>query len=196
VTIFLAGVPASGLFDNVNGLPAHPLIVHGALGLIMLASIGGVLSVVPRWRGWLLPASAVVSVLAAASAVAAGASGESLQHRLAQTDLIRAHAEAGEMSRNVALLLMVVVVAWWAVERSLARSGAGARVFVGVDGPGAAVRPAAAPSRLRTVALVLAGLTVVVSLASAGALAVAGDRGARAVWQNTPTQSASGQGEG
>lgn len=164
----------SGLLDTFNGLPAHPLIVHGAIGLVLVAALGGLLSLVPRWRTWMLPASAAVSVLAALSTIFATESGESLEHRVARSDLIEQHAEWGERTRTAAVVLAVLLVAWWAVERAMRRASA-------------------VPGRLRMGSLALGAATAVVAVIAAGALMVTGDQGAKAVWQNTPPASSSGE---
>src|SRR5689334_10365731 len=92
----------AGLFDTVEGLPAHPLVVHAALGLVLVSALGGLVSLVPRWRPWALPTSAVLGVLAALSTIVATESGESLEHQLGHSELIEQHAEAGEHSRTIA----------------------------------------------------------------------------------------------
>lgn len=170
-------VPA-GLFDSIGGLPAHPLIVHGAIGLVAVAALGGVLSLVPRWRSWMLPSTAVLSAIAAVFTVLATESGESLEHRVARSNLIEEHSEWGERTRTAALLLTLLLAAWWWVERSARRASAG---------PGAGAR---------RVALALGAATAVVAVLSVGALVVTGDQGARAVWGNTPAASSSGEAAG
>ena len=71
------------MFNEVFGLPAHPLIVHGAvvLGpLLCLAAVG--YAVLPRYRvqlGWL---AAVLAVLAPLTTYAATLSGEELEERV------------------------------------------------------------------------------------------------------------------
>ena len=168
---------SAGLFDTFNGLPAHPLIVHGAVGLVLVAALGGLASLVPRWRSWMLPTTAVISVLALISAVAATQSGESLEGRVAHSPLIEDHAEWGERTRAAALLLMILLIAWWAVERAMRRS--------------------AQPSgKLRTGSLALGALTALVAVATAGARFVTGDQGAKAVWEDTPAATSSGEAVG
>ena len=78
------------------GLPAHPLVVHGAVVLVPLAALVTVLVVlVPRWR----PTLAVVAGLAVAAFVVvwlATGSGDALEHQVDKTELVHEHAEMGE----------------------------------------------------------------------------------------------------
>jgi uncharacterized membrane protein len=206
----VSGPAHSGLFDTFNGLPAHPLIVHGAIGLVLLAAIGGVVSLVPRWRSWMLPTTAVVSVLGAISALVATESGEALERRVPHSDLIEAHAEAGEATRTLSLVLAVLLIAWWAVDRAVRRASVSVERADGADGnDGSDVRDGfggrvatasrtSAEVQARTVApalrigsILLAAATFLASLAVASMLYLTGDRGAQSVWGNLPAAPAS-----
>jgi hypothetical protein len=168
---------------------------------VLLAAIGGIGSTVPRWRSWMLPTTAVVSVLGLVSAVFATESGEGLEHRLVQSDLIEAHAEAGEATRTLSFVLAVLVIGWWLVERALHRAAAqpAAVSDPGPDGAGgglatrtrASAAPRTAPAGLRIGSIVLAVATVLASLATAYMLYLTGDRGAKAVWGELPAAPSS-----
>ncbi|MEV6980189.1 DUF2231 domain-containing protein [Sphaerisporangium sp. NPDC051017] len=71
------------MFDEVLGLPAHPLIIHTAVIFIPLLAVGSVVyGVVPRWRPVLGWAVVVLAVAAPVTAFAARESGEAFQARL------------------------------------------------------------------------------------------------------------------
>jgi len=40
------------VFDEINGLPVHPLVVHAAVVLVPLAGLLGVLFAIPPTRQW------------------------------------------------------------------------------------------------------------------------------------------------
>ncbi|MFC6084803.1 hypothetical protein [Sphaerisporangium aureirubrum] len=70
------------MFEDVFGLPAHPLIVHTAVIFIPLLAVGAVVfGVVPRVRPQLGWAVALLSVVAPIAAFAAKASGEAFIDR-------------------------------------------------------------------------------------------------------------------
>ncbi|MGI8987809.1 MAG: DUF2231 domain-containing protein [Nocardioidaceae bacterium] len=104
------------MFDTINGLPLHPLVVHAAVVLIPLSGVLGVLYAVPRTRAWARWALPVVSVLALGSAFVATQSGQALQGALgfdgANSEstaavLVERHSELGSQ-----LLLIMVAYTW------------------------------------------------------------------------------------
>ncbi len=145
------------MFDTVNGLPWHPLVVHSVVVLLPLAAVAGVLVALrPSWRRHaraLLVVDAVVLVLA----WVATQSGEALQARLeglAQAPVAQEHAQQGGL------------VPWFALG-VLASAG-----LVEV----ARRRPALVP-----VSIVAAAVTGVAAIAW---VVVTGDSGASAVWRD------------
>ena len=82
------------MFDLVNGLPIHPLVVHAFVVLLPLACLGTIALVVrPAWRR---PYGLLVVAVAALSAVlipVATSSGEALESHVGEPG---AHAELGE----------------------------------------------------------------------------------------------------
>ncbi len=61
--------PVTGLVPSlleVNGIPAHPLVVHAAVVFISLAVLGALVYLVPRWREWVRWPLVVVALLALA----------------------------------------------------------------------------------------------------------------------------------
>src|SRR4051794_2735752 len=110
---------------EVFGLPLHPLVVHAAVVLIPLASLGALLVV--AWGklrdryGWLTVAFAVA---AAGSAIVAKLSGEALRTSLGVGKLVAAHESFGELVPYPAVALAVAlpaalllkgrsVAGWW-----------------------------------------------------------------------------------
>jgi hypothetical protein len=104
------------VFDQINGLPVHVLVVHAAVVFVPLLALGAIVyGLVPRWRtrvGWAVVLLAVVAPLAS---LAAKLSGEELQNRLlAQgvsgrgAEIINDHAGYGDLTFWFALALGVV----------------------------------------------------------------------------------------
>jgi hypothetical protein len=108
------------VFDEILGLPAHPLMVHAPVVLVpltvLVALVYGVLPPARQRIGWALV------LLALAGAGAAYAAVESGQRfavaRGGVTPDIAGHQELGEMLRNLALLLAVVAVVLVVVDRA------------------------------------------------------------------------------
>lgn len=168
--------------DTIFGLPAHPLVVHAAVVLVPLASLGliavALSARVRRHIGWYVAALAVVG--AVFTFVAVG-SGEPLEERVQETEAVERHAELGEQTEPFAVALALV---------SLAVVGAG-QFF---DRPRAASVGAAAAQR-RMPAAVNVGL-IAVSLV-VGTLATVwvtrtGHAGAEATWQSEVSGGESG----
>ena len=74
------------MFETVNGLPLHPLVVHAVVVLVPLSALGAVLLAVrPRWVRAYGPLVTVGAVLAAAAAWVAQQAGEALEGGLGYT---------------------------------------------------------------------------------------------------------------
>ncbi|MBC7461973.1 MAG: hypothetical protein H7287_11475, partial [Thermoleophilia bacterium] len=96
----------------ILGLPAHPLIVHGAVVGIPLAA-SGVLAYValPRTRDRLRVPLIVTVFLAWLFSLLAGSTGEELQHALKRSHFIHDHAVwAGRLGVAVHVLAGAAVV--------------------------------------------------------------------------------------
>jgi hypothetical protein len=84
--------PARGeevaVFDQINGMPVHALVIHAAVVFIPLLALAAVAyAVVPRWRdriGW---AAALLAIAAPAAAWVAKESGEQLRERLVSSGM-------------------------------------------------------------------------------------------------------------
>lgn len=157
------------MFDLVNGLPVHPLVVHAVVVLLPLAVLGTIaIAVKPTWRashGWL-----VVGVAAVATVLVpvATSSGEALEERVGDPG---EHAELGDQ------------LIWFAIALLLLSF-----LMVYLDRRRAAGKPAIGPSALPTVVTVLA---VVAALATTVQVYRVGDSGARAAWGDRVGSSSS-----
>ncbi len=152
------------VFDLVNGLPLHPLVVHAVVVLIPLVLVGVVLMLVRRrWRRtlgwWLVLLSAVLVPLS----WLAEESGGALAERVGDPEF---HAELGETMPLVSGVLFLAVLVFVVVDRLLDRGTVDA-------GPG-------------TSGWVVAVGLVAVVIAGAATVQVfrVGESGAAAVWQD------------
>ena len=148
------------MFDLVNGLPVHPLVVHAVVVLLPLAVLGTIaIAVKPSWRatyGWLVVGIAAVATVLVPVATS---SGEALEERVGDPG---EHAELGDQ------------LIWFAIALLLFSF-----LMVYLDRRRAAGKPAVGPSALPTVVTVLA---VVAALATTVQVYRVGDSGARAAW--------------
>jgi uncharacterized membrane protein len=154
---------------TIAGLPLHPFAVHLSVTLVPAAAFAFTLVMwKPAWRltyGWLIAAAAV---LGAAGSFLAVQSGEALEDALKQAAATRVqfgeHPEQGETAQALSLAFAAVVVALWAVDRWADRWSL----------------PAWAPHSTY-------GLGVVISIATVVTVTIAGDSGARLVWEELGT---------
>ena len=149
------------MFDLINGLPVHPLVVHAVVVLLPLAILGTVALVVrPAWRRPYGPLLIGVAAVATALIPVATSSGEALEKHVGDPG---EHAHLGEQLIWFALPLLVLDVVLVVLDRR-GRTGPNPMRVVGV---------------LALVAAVAAGVQVF----------RVGDSGARAAWggqvQNT-----------
>jgi len=148
------------MFDLVNGLPIHPLVVHAVVVLLPLAVLGTIaIAVRPAWRtryGVLVVACAAV---ATALVPVATSSGEALEKHVGDPGK---HAALGDQLIWFAIPLLVLATAlvWLANRAERGRATPG-------------------PRWLPTAVAVLAA---VAALASAVQVYRIGDSGARAAW--------------
>ena len=106
------------MFDQINGLPVHVLVVHAAVVFVPLLALGAIVyALMPRWRsrvGW---AVALLAVVAPLATFAATESGEKLEGRLLQqgvsgrgAEIIRDHSGYGDLTFYCALALGAVAL--------------------------------------------------------------------------------------
>jgi uncharacterized membrane protein len=153
------------MFDTINGLPIHPLVVHGVVVLLPLSILGVLAMVVrPAWRaryGVLVAACAAVATVLIPVATS---SGESFERRVGNPGQ---HAELGDQLLWFAIPLMVAAVAIVVVDRGI---------------PDKAVR--------RPVAGLVSVVAVVAAVAAGVQVYRVGDSGAKAAWGDKVTNSA------
>jgi len=156
------------MFDEIQGLPAHPLLVHAAVVFVPLLVLGSVAyALVPGLRrriGW---AVALLAVAAPIFAFVAWLSGEELQQDMIERgyppailDQVAEHQRHGDRTWWLSLGLGIVTGILLLVTR---RRGRGAHL------------PSWITPVLVVIVLALAGLTAVY-------VVLAGDSGARAAW--------------
>ena len=142
------------MFDLVNGLPVHPLVVHAVVVLLPLAVVGAVaLAVRPAWLRPYGPLIAGAAVLATVLMPVATSSGEALQERVGDPGR---HAELGDQLLWFSLPLTALLVALVYLDR----------------------RTDAAQRTVR----VVTGLALVAALVAGVQTYRVGDSGARAAW--------------
>ena len=144
------------MFDLINGLPVHPLVVHGVVVLLPLAILGAIaIAVRPQWRTKYGVLVVAIAAVATALIPVATSSGEALESRVGDPG---EHAQLGDQLIWFAIPLLVLVAAIVWLDRR---------------------PPAGAPSWLPTMVAVLA---VVVAVAAGVQVYRVGDSGARAAW--------------
>lgn len=151
------------MFDEILGLPAHPLIIHAAVILTpLLAALSVVYALVPRFQTSIAWAVAGLAVIAPFVVFAARQSGLNLkQARFASAD--------GELGQRIA------------THQSFATPLLTFTISLGVA---ALLLVYATRSQKfgRPLTLVLSGVTVVLAAVAGYYVFRAGDSGARAVW--------------
>lgn len=104
------------MFDQISGLPVHPLVVHLAVVMIPLFALCTIAyCALPNFRDRLRAEVVVTGVLAFFGAWFAAGSGEELEHRLkgapgVDQALVHDHAEAGDLLRIVTWVLVVLTL--------------------------------------------------------------------------------------
>lgn len=162
---------------DINGLPVHVLVVHGAVVLTPLAAIAAIVfAVMPRWRYLSRWPTVVLAVIATVTVWVARFSGndffdsrfQSLPADNPVRDAILEHQEYGEMFSLVAIAFLLVVAA-------------GAVLLGGASGFASG---RGAKERAQSwVEAALPFFIVLVSLVALLYVFMTGDAGARATWE-------------
>ena len=102
------GILPEGIWADVNGLPAHPLVIHAVIVLLPLMSLILIFGIfkkrfIPKFHLYLVPATAATTIFA----VIAKSSGEELSK---VTFLPKEHAEWGERLAAVSIALLVTLI--------------------------------------------------------------------------------------
>lgn len=148
------------MFDTINGIPLHPLVVHGVVVLLPLAILGTIaIALRPAWRRTYGLLVLGITVVATALVPVATESGEELKERRGDPGK---HQELGEQLIWFAVILLVLVVALVVLDRRLA-----AAPEAGTGSP---------------VITVVAILAVVAAIAAGVQVFRVGDSGARQTW--------------
>ena len=159
------------MFDLINGLPVHPLVVHAVVVLLPLATLGLIaIAVRPAWRrpyGLLVVAC---TALATVMIPIATSSGEALEERVGNPG---EHAELGEQLIWFAVPMLLLAAALWWLDRRSTTTGS------------ASTARATSPGIIRTVA----ALAVVAALATSVQVYRVGDTGARSAWGDQVSSS-------
>ncbi len=159
------------MFDLINGIPLHPLVVHAIVVLLPLATLGTIaIAAKPAWRltyGPLVVASAAIATVLMPVATS---SGEELEKRVGDPG---EHAALGDSLIFFAIPLLILSLALVVIARRNARTDKEAWSWAG-------------PQVLN----VIAAVAVVAGLASAVQVYRVGDSGARAAWGDAVTSSA------
>lgn len=110
------------MFDEFNGLPLHPLAVHAAVVLVPLASLLGLLYVVPRTRAWSRLPFLLVTLASVPAVFVARASGSELKDALglggAALDLVNEHEDRADLLFVLVIGYAVVAVLAYVADRS------------------------------------------------------------------------------
>jgi uncharacterized membrane protein len=160
--------------DDLFGLPAHPLLVHAAVVLVPLAALGAV--IIALWPRARRTFGIVVVVLAFGGLVfswLASESGESLEERVDETELVEEHAELGETMPLFAFALFAFSGGLVAVDLVAHR-----RTRDGGE-PAPWMKPAT---------IALAALTVLSAVVGTYEVALVGHSGAKATWDDVESE--------
>ncbi len=158
---------------TIHGTPLHPLVVHGAVVLIPLAALGGILFALrSAWRWWLRWPMVVTAVLAGGATGLAYLTGHSLNNqRFAQAQgvlrtAINNHRHwAHLLILATGIYVVIVLVGAWAL-----------------GGPSALVSGRGARETVAGWAVPMEVLLVVGALVVLVLVVLTGDAGAKAVW--------------
>jgi hypothetical protein len=166
------------VFDLINGLPVHALVVHAVVVLLPLGALGTIaIAVRPAWRHTYGPLVVVVTAAATVLLPVATSSGEALEERVGNPG---EHAELGDQLIWFALPMLVLALVLVVLDRRGSRPAS-------ADGDGRRTRGSAPRGTALTV---VAGLALVAALATSVQVYRVGDSGARAAWGDRVSSSA------
>ena len=174
---------------QINGLPAHALLVHAVVVLLPVASL---LVIFAAWwpaaRRRLGLATPILALASLALVPVTTHAGQWLLDKLPKTALNQRHADLGRglliWAIGLGVFGVVVYALGFVSDRQAAQVGSAQRVSVGA-GAAAETQPApAAPARspMLAITLVVAVLATVVSVGTIVQVVRIGDSGAKAVW--------------
>ena len=164
-----------GLDFKIFGLPAHPLVVHGAVVLLPLAAIAFIaLCWRTDWRqAYLLPIT-LLALAGAAFAFLAKETGESLEETVKETGKrLGDHPENGDTAFVLSIVFGLLVFLTFVIDRF----GPQIRSRLGIADSARLPVSDAVASYLLTFPFALAALVTVI---------IAGHSGAELVWKTLP----------
>lgn len=152
--------------DTINGLPAHPLLVHFAIvGVLATAVVAVVVALWPRARTYLGFFPALLALVTLIFLPITTTAGEALEEKLPHTDALEKHTSLGdELILTVGPLFAVVALLWL------------------LQLPAVTDRIPLSPKALTILDVVVRVATVAVGIAAFVMVILVGDSGARAVW--------------
>lgn len=177
------------MFEQILGIPAHPLILHAAVVFIPLQIVAAIVyGLVPPWRRYLAWAVLGLLVVAPAAAWAAKFSGEAFEQRLIRRSrasgglvgLINQHASYAAVLAWLTLgLSAAMLILLWSTTRTRELTPvAGETAEITAD----AGRIMGSATGLRLVNLVMTVVAVGLGVATAYYVFKTGDTGAHIVW--------------
>lgn len=176
---------------EINGLPAHVLIVHVVVVLIPAAALCVVLSAWwPRARRWLGVLTPIAAFAGLAIVPVTTNAGEWLAERLGETPLIERHEELGEQMLWWAGGLFAVALVQWAWHRYADARPRTAAEREPVGAGGERLEPARrtggpAGTRITVVSVLIGVVATAVAVGSAVHVVRVGESGSRAVWEGS-----------
>jgi hypothetical protein len=163
--------------ETLFGLPAHPLVVHAAVVLVPLAALGTVAIALwgrARRLGWIVVAFGVAAFV---FTLLAQGSGEDLEHKVDESELVEEHAELGDTMPWFALPIALTAAGVMVVDRRRSRTDEASR-----------------PGWMGPAVIVVSTAAVLASVVGTVRVAQVGHSGARATWQEIQDHPERGEG--
>jgi uncharacterized membrane protein len=171
---------------TIDGIPAHPLVVHAIVVLLPLATLGGlVIAARASWRRRFGLAVLALTAVAVGSVPVATRTGEQLKAVLPANPNIERHSQLGDgllpfaLAFGVAVLLLVIAGRLADRERG-ADTATSAAARANPDGTDGGMR---VTRTWRRVAIVAAALVAFTGVAATVQVVRIGHSGSVAVWQ-------------
>lgn len=114
------------MFDTILGLPLHPLAVHATEVIVPTAALVVLLAAVwPRFRRWARFLPLGLALVALVLVPISTQSGEALEERVTETELVEVHAELGEglLPWVIALVVIAAALLWWNWKENSPKNG-------------------------------------------------------------------------
>jgi ribose/xylose/arabinose/galactoside ABC-type transport system permease subunit len=173
------------VFDLINGLPVHPLVVHAVVVLVPLAALGTIaVALRPPWRSTYGPLVVLAGILSVILCPVATSSGESLERRVGDPG---EHARLGDQLVWFVIPVAVLALALVLLER---RRTSASAASAGGTSPSSASR-AGSPAVLT----VVAAFAVIAALATCVQVFRVGESGATSVWGGQVSSSSGSAGD-